>query len=114
MVDSEQTISRRFDVEVPDDGSQDITRKYYDPAKKYRPYRVVITYRVNRGANAPFWYPFTVKVYARRVLVSGQVSVAPPGQLDRTYSLGPTREDDVPGELFRLAQELLPQTAPEV
>lgn len=112
MVGTEQTVTRMFDVEVPADGSQDIMKPYSNSGSKFRPVCVSIVYRVMRGSGAPFWYPFTGYVYARRVLKDGSLSTVYAGQIKRQYVLGPTR-NDVPPELLRLAKELLPTHPPE-
>lgn len=111
MIDTDQNLYRRFDILAPEDGSEDFAPQYGGTSRVYRPYRVELTYRVNRGATMPFWYCFTAKVKGRQVLKGNRLSQSYSGQHDRRYTMGPTRPDGTPEWLWALAGEMLPVTA---
>lgn len=109
MIDTEQNITRTFDVTAAEDGSEDAPAKYNYSGRMYRPVRVMIRYRVNRGATVPYWYIWELKVDGQHVLKNGTLSQAYIGQHTATY-----RYDEAPVWLIEIAEELKPVIEPEI
>lgn len=105
MVDTEQTVSRTFDVDASS-GDYDMEISYR--GGMFRPSRVTLHYRVNKGATTPYWYLFQVRVKMAKVLKNDRVSDA--YQNIRTESVYP---EHAPTWLREMGAALLPQTLPE-
>lgn len=84
-VDTEQMIIREIRLANAGDNRFDISSPYR--AGSFRPYRVKLAYRVNRGSGTPFWYVFQIKISANRVLKSGAVSTAYASQIEESFYL---------------------------
>lgn len=73
FVDTEQTLTR--DVRIAPHFDQfDISAPYR--SGMFRPSDVRLHYRVNRGADTPFWYLFQITIRAAKVLKNGETSTA--------------------------------------
>lgn len=76
IVDSEQTITREIQLAVTEgDNRFDFAPSYR--GGYFRPSRIKLFYRVNRGASSPYWYLFNIKITGGKVLSGGhRVSTA--------------------------------------
>jgi hypothetical protein len=76
IVDTEQTITRHIRLAVTEgDNRFDFAPSYR--GGYFRPSEITLHYRVNRGADNPFWYLFNVKIRGGKVLSGGvRVSTA--------------------------------------
>lgn len=73
IVDSEQSITREIQL-APEDDAFDFAAAYRGGL--FRPSRIKLFYRVNRGVTSPYWYLFQVKITGGKVLKGGRVSDA--------------------------------------
>lgn len=109
IVDTEQTIIRRFSVDAETDGSEDFESRYGCNGRKYRPVEVRLMYRVNRGATSPYWYVYDIRVTGQQVLKSGKLSDAYTGQHTISYI-----QHEAPEWLKPWLLEMRPETVPEI
>ncbi|AWY07548.1 hypothetical protein SEA_LAZERLEMON_65 [Streptomyces phage LazerLemon] len=71
IVDSEQMITRAIQLAVTEgDDRFDFTPTYRSGS--FRPTRIKLFYRVNRGASSPYWYLFNIKITGGKVLSGGR------------------------------------------
>jgi len=83
IIDTEQTIIRTIMLADMGDTRFDITAPYRSGT--FRPSRIELVYRVNRGSTSPYWYLFSVKITAAKVLKSGRTSDAYSNQIAERF-----------------------------
>ncbi|AXH49454.1 hypothetical protein SEA_CROSBY_66 [Streptomyces phage Crosby] len=110
IVDTEQTITRYIRLADAGDDRFDLVAQYRD--HKIRPSEISITYRVNRGADVPFWYVFEIRVYGYKVLKSGKPSTNRVNRSKNSYhERGAHR---VPEWAAKIAKDRMPTVPTEV
>ncbi|UTN93070.1 hypothetical protein SEA_MARKY_67 [Streptomyces phage Marky] len=108
IVDTEQTITRH--IRLKPDPDFDLVAQYRDFT--YRPNAISITYRVNRGADTPFWYIFEIRVYGYKVLKSGNPSTNRVNRVKNSFH--ERGAHPVPTWAAKIAKSLLPEVPTEV
>jgi hypothetical protein len=83
IIDTEQTIIREISLANAGDDRFDIPGAYRSGT--FRPSRIKLTYRVNRGSGEPYWYLFSARIDAAKVLKGGRISQAYSNMTTDTY-----------------------------
>ncbi|AWY07383.1 hypothetical protein SEA_JACKIEB_65 [Streptomyces phage JackieB] len=112
IIDSDQIITREISLADAGDDRFDFPAKYRGGT--FRPSRIKLVYRVNRGSSEPYWYLFQVKITAAKVLKGGRISDAYSNQIAESFY-----PEHAPEWARKMGADLLPvvkaeRTAPGV
>jgi hypothetical protein len=105
IIDTEQTITREIQLGVEEGDNRYDFRKKYGRDGWFRPSRIKLIYRVNRGSTAPYWYLFQVKITGGKVLSGGhRVSTAFVNIVNESFY-----PEDAPPWALKIGAMLLPR-----